>query len=125
LGSFAAWEYLIFIPAFLILVYGSLLGTRMFLQDPERDVNQKNKLLKGKEVLLLEISAFAFSGGIFGTMILYKTYLEKGAFWIFTSFPEGSLKSFFPLVIICLTVLLTYFAFRESRKVKKLLEEQD
>jgi ABC-2 type transport system permease protein len=115
------FNYFMVLPITIILYYSSLLGMRLFLQDPNRDVSQRNRLLKGQEVLMLEGITMALSMGFFLSFYAFHIFLSEGAFWFFRSLPIQSLYCLFPGIIGILLYLLFRFIRSERRKIWKLL----
>jgi len=123
LSPSALYDTFMILPIALILYYCSLLGTRLFLNDPNRDISQRNRLLKGSEVLKLEGLSMGFSFGFFGAFFLLKTYLIDGPFWFFTGIRTWSAILVFIGVIMILFGLLFWSILRERRMIRRLLIE--
>jgi len=123
LSPSAIYDVFMIAPIALILYYCSLLGMRLFLQDPNRDISQRNRLLKGSEVLKLEGLSMAFSFGFYGVFFFLKTFLIDGPFWIFASIPSWSAILIFAGIILTLFILLFGSIGRERRMIHCLMTE--
>lgn len=117
-------DFLMTAPMGFILYYGSLFGARLFLKDADRDITQKNRLLRGHEIFQLEIATMGFSGVFFGMVNLYRTFLGNGRFWIFTRWPVWLVHFLFLSTILFLFWLLMHFIRRESKKITLLMQNR-
>jgi len=119
----AIYDVFMIAPIAMILYYCSLLGIRLFLQDPDRDISQRNRLLKGSEVLRLEAVSIGFSVGFYGAFYCLKTFLIEGSFLFFERLPPWSVILLLAGILIALLALLLRSIQMERRKIHRLLVE--
>ncbi|APT76467.1 MULTISPECIES: hypothetical protein [unclassified Marinitoga] len=111
-------------PITLILIYSSILGIKLYLSNPKRDLSQKN-ILNGKEVFMLEGITLGLTMGIFVLGNLYIASLKNPSMkdkfidWLFDSpFLYHFIGAGIPIFLLCLTI---YLIVKETKKIHKLL----
>jgi len=119
ISGFSFVNIISILPMGVILYYSSLLGARLFLKNPKREVKQKN-FLSGKEVFELEGATMGVAFGVFFLLNFFST-VKNRPFWIFVG-REWLIYLVFigvPILLIGLTVL---GIFKELKKIKVLIE---
>ncbi|HPE68429.1 MAG TPA: hypothetical protein P5560_03310 [Thermotogota bacterium] len=118
-------ELFLFVPVFFLLRYGALIGIRMYLQDAGRDISRKGILLKGKEILFLEVLTMGFSGLFLGILLVYRQVFAPGSTAWFSSWPPWLVHSLFPGAAVGVFVTVILLSSWEKRRIQKLLENLD
>lgn len=123
--KFKLFDLILIIPTVILLYYSSLLGTRIFLSDPKRDVSQMNKVFKGKEVLVIELITMGYAAAIFGLLFFYDLMLAQGPLWIFKNI-SMQLTSLIILGTVAVLLLVIIRSIgKEQRKINQYIEAME
>ncbi|MDO7975615.1 hypothetical protein OF820_12610 [Oceanotoga sp. DSM 15011] len=104
------------IPVIILIYYSTILGTRLYVENPKRDMKNKN-VLTGREVLKIETITMTLSAGIFIPIFMYKLY-TMNPFWIFKNMPDILNKFLLIGIPIIIMIINVFMIISEKRKIK-------
>jgi len=123
--KFSFFDLVLIIPTVILLYYSSLLGARIFLSDPKRDVSQMNKVFKGKEVLIIELITMGYAMAIFGLLFFYDVMLVQGPLWIFKNIGMQLTSLIILGTVVVLLFVILWSIGKEQRKINQYIEAME
>ncbi|KUK14771.1 MAG: Uncharacterized protein XD53_1806, partial [Petrotoga mobilis] len=123
--KFSFFDLVLIIPTVILLYYSSLLGARIFLSDPKRDVSQMNRVFKGKEVLIIELITMGYAMAIFGLLFFYDLMLVQGPLWIFKNISMQLTSLIILGTVVVLLFVILWSIGKEQRKINQYIEAME
>jgi len=123
--DFKFFDLVLIIPTIILLYYSSLLGARIFLSDPKRDVSQMNRIFKGKEVLIIELITMGYAFAIFGLLFFYDLMLAQGPLWIFKNISMQLTSLIILGTVVVLLFIIIWSIGREQKKINQYIEAME